>query len=215
MRILRFFSLVVCLLATVPAVRADTINFDNIDASAGDVVLTGYAGYSFTNFSAYTTVPGFPGFNNGIVSGPNAAYSSDFGSIAGAGTFDFTGGAFGSGYYDNLNVTIAGLLGGVQLYSQTVTVSTTGAQAFSFAFTGIDTLTFTTGSTAGTTDPYYCGAVGCSYFTLDNAVLTADAMPPPPPPPPTAVTSEPPSLILLALGLFAMLPAWRTRFSHR
>ena len=122
---------------------ADTINFDNIDASAGDVILTAYQGYNFANFSAYTTVSGFPGFNNGIVSGPNAAYSSDFGSITAATTFDFTGGYFGSGYYDNLNVTIAGLLGGSQLYSQTITVNTEGAQAFSFAFTGIDTLTFT------------------------------------------------------------------------
>ncbi len=214
MHSVRLFLLSLTILVA-PPLFADTINFDSIDASIGDVILTSYQGYSFTNFSAYTTVPGFPGFNNGIVSGPNAAYSSDTGSIAAATTFDFTGGSFGSGYYDNLNVTIAGLLGGLQLYSQAVTVDTKGAQAFSFAFTGIDTLTFTTSTTASTTDPYYCGAVGCSYFTLDDAVLTADTNPPPPPPPPpTTVTPEPPSLILLALGLFAMLPAWRTRFAH-
>lgn len=213
MRVLRLFSLCLCLSLT-PSLFADTIGFDTIDASAGDVILTTYQGYNFTNFSAYTAVPGFPGFNNGIVSGPNAAYSSDNGSITST-TFDFTGASFGSGYYDNLSLTIQGLHGGVVYDSQTITVSTTGAQAFTFAFTGIDTLRFITGTTASTTDPYYCGSVGCSFFTIDDAMLTPDITPPPPPPPPTTVTPEPSSLILLALGLLAMLPAWRARFSHR
>ncbi len=211
---LKPIGIFLALLLTTAKLPADTINFDDIDASAGDVILGSYTNYNFTNFSAYTTVPGFPGFNNGIVSGPNAAYSSDSGSIRSATTFDFTGGSFGSGYYDGLTVTIQGLLGGVLYDSQTITVNTNGAQAFSFAFTGIDTLQFTTGTTAATTDPYYCGSVGCSYFTLDDAVLTADINPPPPPPP-TAVTPEPPSLVLLTLGVFAMLPAFRTRFSYR
>ena len=201
------------LLPMATPLYADTINFDNIDASAGDVNLSSYAGYSFTNFSAYTNVSGFPGFNNGIVSGPNAAYSSDVGSISSATTFDFTGGSFGSGYYDNLQLTIQGQLGGQTLYSQTISVSTTGAQASSFAFTGIDQLVFTTSTTASTTDPYYCGSVGCSYFTLDDAQLTADATPPPPPPP-TAVTPEPPAWTLLSLGLLALLPACRMRALH-
>ncbi len=219
---LRSIGFLLALLFATAKLPADTINFDDIDASAGDVILGRYAGYSFTNFSAYTTVPGFPGFNNGIVSGPNAAYSSDSGSITSATsvpTFDFTGGSFGSGYYDGLTVTVQGLLGGVLYDSQTITVNTEGAQAFAFDFIGIDTLQFTTGTTAATIDPYYCGAVGCSYFTLDDAVLTPDAAAPGPPivtpPPPPAVTPEPPSLLLLSLGLLAMLPAWRTRFSHR
>ena len=211
MNFVRLFLLSLLFLATAP-LFADTINFDNINATAGDVILTSYAGYSFTNFSAYTTTPGFPGFNNGIVSGPNAAYSSDFGSIASATAFDFTGGSFGSGYYDNLSVTIAGLLGGVQLYSQTFTVNTAGAQAFTFGFTGIDTLTFTTRTSASTTDPYYCGSVGCSYFTVDDAVLTPDAMPPPPPP--VSVTPEPSSVLLLATGLLVAFATRRYAPAH-
>ena len=214
----RLFGLILVLFAAAQ-LRADTISFDDIDASAGDVILGSYQGYSFTNFSAYTTVPGFPGFNNGIVSQANAAYSDGGAIVAAASastpTFDFTGASIGSGYYDNLSVTIQGLLGSVLYGTQTITVSTKGAQLFSFDFKGIDTLRFTTSTIATTTDPYYCGAVGCSFFTIDDAVLTPDTvMPPPPPPPPTAVTPEPPSLMLLALGLFAMLPAWRARFSH-
>ena len=214
---LRFLgSLLFCVLVSLPAM-ADTLGFDDIDASAGDVILTSYNGYNFTNFSAYTTVPGFPGFNAGIGSGPNAAYSTDVGSIASASTFDFTGGEFGSGYYDNLQLTIQGMLGGATLYSQTINVSTTGAQAYSFAFTGIDELLFTTSTTENTTDPYFCGSVGCSYFTLDDAQLTADANPPPPPPPPPppiGVTPEPPTWTLLASGFLGMLLLRRMRFLH-
>ncbi len=212
---LRFLgSLLFCVLVSLPAM-ADTLGFDDINASAGDVILTSYDGYDFTNFSAYTTVPGFPGFNNGIISGPNAAYSSDTGSISSATTFDFTAAELGSGYYDGLQLTIEGLRGGTLYYAKTVNVSTTGAQAFSFAFDGIDELLFTTSTTTSTTDPYFCGAVGCSYFTLDDAVLTPDVSPPPPPPPsPPAVTPEPPAWTLLTLGLLAMLSLRRTRPLH-
>lgn len=196
---------------------ASTLNFDDIDASAGDVILTSYQSYTITNFSAYTSVPGFSGFNNGIFSSPNAAYSSGLGSISSGTTFDFTGAELGSGYYDNLQLTIEGLLGGTVYYDQTVTVSTTGAQPFSFNFKGIDKVLFTTSTTASTTDPYYCGAVGCSYFTIDDAVLTPDLgpppAPPPPPPPPPSTIPEPPAWTLLALGLLAMLPVCRMRLS--
>lgn len=131
---LRFLgSLLFCVLVSLPAV-ADTFGFDDIDASTGDVILTSYQGYSFTNFSAFTSVPGFPGFNAGIVSGPNAAYSSDVGSISSATPVDFTAADLGSGYYDGLQLTIGGLRGGTLYYTKTVTVNTIGAQAFSFAF---------------------------------------------------------------------------------
>ena len=201
------------LIAATRAVPAATINFDDIDASAGDVILTGYQGYNWTNFSAYTYAPGFPGFNNGIVSSQNAAYSNGVGKISAATTFDFTGAAFGSGYYDDLSVTVQGLLGGIVYYSQTVTVNTEAVQLYSFSFAGIDTLTLTTTTTAGTTDPYSCGPVGCSYFTIDNAVLTSDATMPPGPPV-TTITPEPPAWTLLALGLLAMLPLGRMRASR-
>ena len=205
------------LACSTPPLVAETINFDGIDASAGDVILGTYQDYNFTNFSAYTSVPGFPGFNAGIVSGPNAAYSSDTGSISSAKAFDFTAAAFGSGYYDGLQLTIEGLRGGTVYDSRTITVSTTGAKAYSFAFTGIDELLFTTSTTASTTDHYYCGAVGCSYFTIDNAVLTPDGVPPPPPPPPPLPPNpvpEPSTLTMFALGLAVLLPLKLCRFGR-
>ena len=45
----------------------DVINFDDLDASGGDVVLDAlspYHGFTWTNFSVYTSTPGFPGYNN-------------------------------------------------------------------------------------------------------------------------------------------------------
>jgi hypothetical protein len=67
------------LLATPFWLAAATIGFDDIDATAGDVLLNGISlcqGYGWTNMSVYTNTPGFPGFNNGIVSSPNAAYTA-------------------------------------------------------------------------------------------------------------------------------------------
>src|SRR6185437_15458024 len=117
------------------------VNFDDIDASAGDVsldALSPYQGFSWTNFFAYTNIPGFPGFNNGIVSTPNAAYSGGeifgattmpiVGSVDASSPFDFVGAYVGSGYYDDMSLTVQGLLGGSLIYTRTLIVDTTGAQ---------------------------------------------------------------------------------------
>ena len=201
-------ALLACaLLLNAPAL-ADTITFDDIDASAGDVILDNlnpYHGFVFTNFSVYTSVPGFPGYNNGIVSGPNGAYTAGdalspiVSTITAATPFDFTSAYLGSGWYDGLGVTLIGLSGGVQVYDQSVKVNTTGAQPFSFAFDGITELDIYSTVSAATTDPYGCGASGCSQITLDNVTLTPDANPAPPP----TVTPEPSSIILTGLGILS------------
>jgi hypothetical protein len=69
------FFLLAIVLAAIPAFAA-VVNFDDLDASARDVSLDAispYQGFTWTNFFAYTSAPGFPGFNNGILSPPNAA----------------------------------------------------------------------------------------------------------------------------------------------
>src|SRR5690348_11171994 len=83
-------------------VSAAIVNFDDLDVSAGDVSLdslSSYQGFNWANFSAYTATPGFPGFDNGIISPNNAAYSGGelfgatvtpvIGKIEAASPFDF------------------------------------------------------------------------------------------------------------------------------
>ena len=56
--------------------------------------------------------------------------------ITAAAPFDFGSAYIGSGWYDNLNVTIEGRLGGALEFSQTIAVNTEAAQLFTFDFTG-------------------------------------------------------------------------------
>ena len=191
---------------------SSVINFDDVDASAGDVsldALSPYQGFTWTNFTVYTDTPGFPGFNNGIVSSPNAAYTGGensgaavtpvVGSISAANPFDFISAYLGSGYYDNLSVTVEGFLGSTMLYSQTVTVSTAGAMLFNFNFTGIDQLQLFASTTGATTDPFNCGSFNCTQFTIDDFTF-APGTSPMGPPTPTGVP-EPSTVILCGTAL--------------
>jgi hypothetical protein len=184
----------------------DVITFDDIDASTGDVILDSlspYHGYNWTNFTVYTNTPGFPGYNNGIVSPPNAAYAAGdaLGSpivssiTATSGAFDFVSAYLGSGWYNGLSVTLNGLYDGAPEFNQTVTVNTAGAQLFAFNFTGINELDIFSTVTSSTTDPYGCGPSGCSQVTLDHVTLTPSAPPPPPSVP------EPTTFLLAFLGI--------------
>ena len=203
---------------TVSAVADTVINFDDLDASAGDVVLGSYDGFTWGNFSAYTMTPGFPGFNAGIVSPPNAAYSGGqafttsvmpvTGTISSSTPFDFISSYLGSGNYDNLNVTVEGLLAGAVVYSQTVTVSTSAAQLFSFGFDGIDEIALFASTTAATSDPYGCGSFNCTQFTLDDLNIAPSSGPPPPPP---SISPEPSSSVLLSLGSVSVFLLLRRR----
>jgi hypothetical protein len=194
-------------ISAAPALAA-VVNFDDLDASAGDVSLEAispYQGFTWTNFFAYTSAPGFPGFNNGIVSQPNAAFTggdalgaSIIGSITAAAPFDFGNASIGAGWYDNLDVTVEGRLAGALQFSQTITVDAQSMQLFSFAFTGIDELDFFSTVTASTTDPFGCGPSGCSQITFDNMNFPGAGPPPPAPEPSAAV------VLLSSLSVFAM-----------
>ena len=209
------FALAISACAILPA-EASVINFDDIDASAGDVILDSispYQGYNWANFSVYTSTPGFPGFNNGIVSAPNAAYTSGdtLGSpivsmITAPTPFSFISGYFGSGWYDGLSVTVNGLFNGTQDFTQTFTVNTEAPQFFTFNFTDINELDIFSTITAATTDPYGCGPSGCSQVTLDNLTLT---------PAPQSSTPEPAAFALAGIGMVALAATRRLKPSRK
>ena len=204
------FGLLLWGCAATPAF-ASVVTFDDLDATAGDISLDGispYQGFIWVNFSAYTSTPGFPGFNNGIVSSPNGAYTAGdalgtpiVSTITAADTFNFVSAEFGAGWYDGLNVTVQGFLGGSMLFNQTVTVDTEGAQLFLFNFTGIDQLAFFSTVTGSTTDPFGCGVAGCSQITLDDLTFTAAS----------SAVPEPSKIGLTLLPLSALLVTFRKR----
>ena len=195
-----------CLLTvwTVFPSHADVINFDDLDASAGDIGLSGispYYGFSWTNVFAYTNTPGFPGFDDGIVSSPNAAYTAGdalatpiVSVISATAPFNFISAYLGSGWYDNIDVNLTGRLNGTQEFSQTVTVNTSAAQLFTFNFIGINELDIISAVTASTSDPFGCGASGCSQITMDNLTLE-----------PSNAVPEPSNATLVCCGLMAAL----------
>lgn len=135
MGIIKDYAVLLCftwLWATAMPVSAMSINFDDLDTSGGlDIDLSGttYLGYAWSNFSAYSAITGQEGFNNGIVSPNNAIYSGGdlIGTISSASLFDFSSAYLNAAYYDNLAVTVEGLLNGGVLFSQTITVSTASA----------------------------------------------------------------------------------------
>jgi hypothetical protein len=212
-----FFILLLASFSALP-VLASTINFDDLDASSGDIVLDSlnpYHGFDWTNFSVYTSTPGFPGFNNGIVSSPNAAYTGGqilsttvlpvMGTVTASTAFDFLSADIGAGYYNDLDVTVKGLLNGTTLFTKTVTVNTQGAQLFDFGFSGINALELFASQTASTTDPFNCGVFNCTQFTMDNMVFSPATRPPPP------TVPEPSTGSILCIGAVALLAALRWR----
>jgi hypothetical protein len=78
---------------------ASIVDFGGVDSCGENVsldVLNPYQGLNWTNFAVYTAIRGFPGFNNGIVSKPNAAFTGGddlgatiIGKITVAAPFDF------------------------------------------------------------------------------------------------------------------------------
>ncbi|SFU58564.1 PEP-CTERM sorting domain-containing protein [Nitrosospira multiformis] len=194
---------------------ATIVNFDDLDASGGDLVLDSlnpYQGFTWTNFSAYTSIPGFPGFNNGIVSPDNAAYSGGelfgptitpvIGKIEASDPFDFVSAYLGSGYYDNLNLTVQGWHNGSLLFMRSVILDTNAPVFVNFGFTGIDELNFFAGVTPATADPFFCGTVNCTQFTLDNLTFAPASTTPPPDPNPLP---EPSTLALIGLAGMAVM----------
>lgn len=201
MRLTRSAVLGLTLLAFAAPLRAQTtLGFEGL---TGTFVPQGYGGFSWVGgWGENSWVLANPwGPDNGHPdllrpsSGTQNAWSNGGTQLdmvfASATLFDFNS-AYLSGAYgscDNLSSesqTVRGFLAGVQLYEATVNLSCSVMQQFSFNFAGIDQVTFDQ-------DPYN--------LLVDDITINGSSVP------------EPASLVLLATGLIALMPAVRRKFN--
>jgi len=184
--------------------NAAILTFDDIttDPTAS---ITNYGGFTWTstgvlNSTTYALPSGYKVANT---SGDYVAFN-EFAGIASANstTFDFIGANLTSAWNDDLQLEVKGLLGGSELYSQTVTlqsVAPDAAKRFDFNFTGIDELVFTSsGGTHnqddfGDLDP--SAGIGGTHFAMDDFEYQTGDVPAP----------EPTSMALGFLGLSGIL----------
>ena len=190
-------------LTAIPS-QAALINFDDFDASAVPAVdsLNPYQGFTWQNWFGFTT-PAGGFFANGIVSGPNAAFSGfQFSggapvpaTISNGSPFSLTSAYLGAGWLDGLGITVQGFLGATQVATQDLILGVSGATLTNFiGFGNVDQVVFlTTG--VGTSDPLGCGNFNCGQFTVDNISFGS---------PVVAQVPEPTTLVLLSLGLVGL-----------
>jgi hypothetical protein len=159
-----------------------------------------YQGFTWQDFRYYSfdANAGFPTWQAGIVSQPNAAYSGGevgvtqiVGVISSATPFDFVSAYLGSPNYATMNLTVQGLQGSTVAFSQVVSVNNNGADLFTFNFLNIDSLRFFGSDTPG--DP--CGDFNCSQFSVDDLQFA----------PATTAVPEPSTMSLLGLGALALM----------
>ena len=201
MRATRSIVLGLSIMAFAAPLRAQTtLGFEGL---TGLYVPQGYGGFSWVGgFGEFSWVLANPwGPDNGYPdllrpsSGTQNAWANGGTSLdmvfASASLFDFNSaylsGAYGScSSLSSLNQTVRGFLAGVQLYESTVNISCSAMQQFTFNFAGIDQVTFDAGGSA---------------LLVDDLTINGSAVP------------EPASLVLLATGLVALIPAVRRKFN--
>jgi hypothetical protein len=135
-------------LAVVPVARAavvQTINFDDLPGTDA-VIQNGYKGFNWDNFGAFNPDNDFTasGYQNGRVSQQNVAYNGAGrqATLSRATSFDLVGGYFSAAWNDGLSITLIGLKGGIEKFTTTFTVDTTGSIFEVLNWSGIDEVRF-------------------------------------------------------------------------
>ena len=171
-------------LVGVGQAQAVVLTFDDIgvldSAPYYEFVPDGYGGLNWESafyFRAaeYTDYRGLPnsGFVNGRVSGEYVA-ETELLYITSDSPFDFNGVYLTGAFRDGLNIDVIGSLGGVVLYSLTVTVDSTAPTWFDFNFLGVDRVVFH--SYGGTNAGYGLDTEG---IIMDNFTFNEPVIPEP------------------------------------
>ena len=135
--------------------------------------LGSYNGFTFMNIGALDTVKYNPtystdsGYNNAAISSPNVAFvlNGVIGSISSATPFSFYGAYFTAPWLNDLSVEIKGYLLNTEVYSQTITISSTASFFFLADWNNIDKITFE--GSGGTDAGYsYQGRLKIFFFSI-------------------------------------------------
>jgi len=193
-------------LAYASAISAQTITFDDLNAGTlpGSLndwsapIPNGYAGLNWNNFGVMDVplnllaFPGDGGYENGLVSGNNAAWN-EYGnpaSISG-GPFNLDSAYLTAAWNNGLQVEVEGFVGGSLTYNNTYTVNPTGPTLIGFNYLDVDEVTII--SSGGVNDDVYSGSG--TEFVMDNVTISA--------------VPEPTTLAWTGLGGLASLVAFR------
>jgi hypothetical protein len=182
---------------------AGVLTFDDITTDPQAPIPDGYGGLIWQNLVALNAATADnSGVSNGRVSGDYVASSDGNSAVTiDSGTFDFGGAYFTASYNDGLQIEIDGYLDGNLLYSQTITVNTSGPTQFQADYAGVDTVVFT--SSGGVPHGFESGSG--EGFVLDNFALGQ---------PTGSVVPEPTTVSLLGLGAVGMA-GYRLRIRRR
>lgn len=197
-------TLAFCVALSAGAAHGALITFDDLPLAPpttnGEEVPDGYAGLNWDEFyymQADVNNHNPSGYQNAEVSDPHIAFASGVSlpittviDIDPGMLFNFTSGWFTAAWYEDLDVTVVGSNSGVDLYTDTFQVDTTGPTFRVFNFIGVDTVTIT--GSGGTSSPF-----GASFpddnthFVVDNLDITT-------------YVPEPASLTLVAVSASAV-----------
>lgn len=179
--------------------NATVITFDDLPHSTN--IGSHYAGLNWTNLYTQQGSLSSGGYANAVVSGQNATFNAwgDDALLVSGGLFDFNGAYFTAAWNDGLNIKVTGSKNGLELYSQTVIVDTSGPTWFDFNFFGVDALRFD--SFGGIANAAFSGIGNGEHFSMDN--FTYDEV--------VQSVPESSSLMLLALGLAGLFGARSTK----
>jgi hypothetical protein len=190
-----------------PAV-ALTITFDDLTDTSlgfgGTTIANGYQGLNWTNWNVLNTAYfaanfGPNGAQPGTVSPPNVAFNPNGGEAIFSSTTPFTLNTadLTAVWNDGLQVTVNGLLNGVQVDTTTLSPSATAAMLETFNWAGINEVDLL--ASGGTQHVGYSGAG--TQVALDNLTITSSQV----------TTPEPSSLAIVGAGLAGLGLACRRR----